>query len=92
MKPPVAYTHLPAKEFAVEEEHGHRTHPRSWPWLVVGAGLLLFWLCSWWLRVPFSATVTQFMLLVAINWLLVAMLVMTVPSVVVNLGFTENVT
>ncbi len=42
MKPSVANTHLPVKEFAVEKEHGHRTHPGSWPWLAVGAGLLLF--------------------------------------------------
>lgn len=42
MRPSVAYTHLPAKEFSVEKEHRHRTQPRSWPWLVMGAGLLLF--------------------------------------------------
>jgi len=42
MKPSVAYSQLPAKEFAVEKEHWQWTHPRSWPWLLAGAGLLLF--------------------------------------------------
>jgi hypothetical protein len=41
MKPSVAYSQ-PAKEFALEKEHWQGSHPRSWPWLLVGAGLLLF--------------------------------------------------
>ena len=30
MKPSVAYTPLPAKEFAVEKEPGHRAGPANW--------------------------------------------------------------
>jgi len=43
MKPSVAYTHQPAKEFSVEKVHRHQTQPRSWLWLVMGAGFLLFY-------------------------------------------------